>query len=83
MVPPFEEAAYALEVNEISDPVQTQHGFHIIQVTDEKEKEPYEEVKDEMKQELMNARLTDPATIQGVIDREMKDAGVEELKIKT
>lgn len=77
MVPPFEEAAYALEVNEISDPVQTQHGFHIIQVTDKKEKEPYEEVKDEMKQELMNARLTDPATIQGVIDREMKDAGVE------
>lgn len=31
MVPAFEEAAFALEINEISEPVQTQFGYHLIQ----------------------------------------------------
>ncbi len=32
MVPEFEAAAYELEVGEISDPIETIHGFHIIQL---------------------------------------------------
>jgi peptidyl-prolyl cis-trans isomerase C len=31
MVPSFEEAAFALGVNEISTPVRTQFGYHLIQ----------------------------------------------------
>lgn len=30
MVAPFEKAAFALEVNQISEPVKTQFGYHLI-----------------------------------------------------
>jgi foldase protein PrsA len=76
MVPEFEEAAYAAEINAISEPVQSQFGFHIIQVTEKKEKEPYEDVKDKMKEQLTASRLSDAETVKSTIDREMKEADV-------
>ena len=39
MVPEFWEAAFNMELNKISEPVQTEHGFHIIEVTEKREVE--------------------------------------------
>lgn len=55
MVPEFNDAAYDLEKDEISDAVQSVHGYHIIQLTDKREVEDYgslEDQKDEIKQTI-------------------------------
>ncbi|CAM4095552.1 peptidylprolyl isomerase [Paenibacillus alkaliterrae] len=55
MVPEFEEAAFALKVNELSGVVQSQHGFHIIKKTAEKAAvvPTFEEKKEEIRTQLV------------------------------
>ncbi|OIJ21372.1 hypothetical protein BKP45_00915 [Anaerobacillus alkalidiazotrophicus] len=60
MVPEFEEAAFSLEVGEISDPIQSDFGYHIIKVTDRTPfEESFEDVKEEL-EELLSRRQARP-----------------------
>jgi foldase protein PrsA len=76
MDPVFEEAAYALKKDEISAPVQTSFGFHVIQLTDKKEKKSFEEMKEQMEKELKSSKLT-TEKINEIMQKEIKDAKVK------
>ena len=54
MVKEFEDIAFQLEINEISEPVKTSFGYHLIVVTDKKESSTarFEEVKGALIQRL-------------------------------
>lgn len=49
MVPAFDEAAFKLNVGEISGIVKSNFGYHIIKLTDKKPLPTYEEEKDKLK----------------------------------
>jgi foldase protein PrsA len=76
MDPDFEAAAYALKKDEISGPVKSSFGYHIIQLTDKKEKKSYEEMKDQMEKELKSSKLTNEK-INEVMQTEIEDAKVK------
>ena len=54
MVPAFNDAAYALEIDAISEPVQSDFGYHIIQVLDKREVKDYGSLEDK-KEEIREA----------------------------
>jgi len=54
MVPPFEQAAFALKAGEMSDVVETQFGYHIIKVADKQTSRvvPLDEAKKQIEEYL-------------------------------
>lgn len=58
MVRPFSQAALSLKKNEISPPVKTEFGYHIIQLLDDQPR-TFEAVKDEIPKARMNEMMSD------------------------
>lgn len=75
MVPQFEQAAFAVQKGQVSDPVKSQFGWHLIKVEDRRQKPPptFDEVKDRILASLMHQRA------QAVAAKLRADAKVEYL----
>jgi len=58
MVKPFEDVAFAMEPNDISDVVETKFGYHIIKVTDHKDPNavPFDQAKAKIVAKLVNEK---------------------------
>ncbi|HKK47600.1 MAG TPA: peptidylprolyl isomerase [Alkalispirochaeta sp.] len=79
MVPEFENAAFELEVGEISPVIETQFGYHILQVTERvpAQTQSYDEAQERIRQFLTEDARNSGA--QSYVEELRADADVEEL----
>lgn len=82
MVEPFFNAAIALEVGEISEPVESQYGYHIIKLnkrTEQTFEDVQEEIRDKLVQEQSKTQEQILAELMEEADIEIKDEQFSDL----
>lgn len=82
MVAPFAEAAFSLKKGEISQPVKTRFGWHVIKLEETRDRQPpqFDEIKDRLKGSLVRQMLQERmAALRGEAKIEILD---ESLKKK-
>ncbi|MDZ4065073.1 MAG: peptidylprolyl isomerase, partial [Coriobacteriia bacterium] len=78
-VPEFEAAAQKLKVDEVSELVKTNFGYHIIKLIEKREnrQKPIDEVKDQIEQLIVQQRNAD--AYQKFLDDQRAKADIEIL----
>jgi parvulin-like peptidyl-prolyl isomerase len=64
-VPPFDKVAFSLKTNELSKPVKTQYGWHVIQALSPvkpRKTTPEKQVSDSIKQQLIQQKKNEAMT---------------------
>lgn len=83
MVAEFNDAAYALEIDEISEPVKSEFGYHIIQVTEKRDIKDYgtlEEKKEEIREAIATTKGDWNTKMVELIKESKIDVKDEDLK---
>lgn len=87
MIPEFEDKAFSMEVGDISEPVQSDYGFHIIEVTDKKEVEEdvgtLEENESEIRRKLVERKIDPQEAMEKmnkILDETDIDIKLDEFK---
>ncbi|MDY0407813.1 peptidylprolyl isomerase [Virgibacillus soli] len=80
MVAQFEDAAYNMKKGEISEPVKSDFGYHIILLEDKRDKEDdvgsFEDNKEQIETQILNKKVPQDEQ-QAKMEKLMKDANIE------
>ena len=81
LVPPFEQAMDALQPGEVSAPVKSQFGWHLIQVTERRDYDSTEEFKRSRARQMIRARKADEETFLWL--RRLRDESYVEYRLES